>query len=149
MHCRAIQWAVVYCKSNFTLKDLRQPVYYTQYTYSNYDSLFSHIHFHNSLILNGLIKYVYIRYDIWDVLRYDVLLPFCFFPPFSGFSVGSDRSFSILGLLGACTVCWCNQRHSPWKMAVFLMCLFFFDNDELKMKGGANEKKETGVNSEA
>lgn len=48
------------------------------------------------------------------------------FPNFLGFSVGSNRSFSILGLLGACTVCRCNQRHSPWKMAVFLMCLIFW-----------------------
>ncbi len=41
-----------------------------------------------------------------------------------GVSAGSDRSLTILGLLGACTVCWCNQRHSPRKMAVFLTCLY-------------------------
>lgn len=58
---------------------------------------------------------------------------------FLGFSVGSNRSFSILGLLGACTVCRCNQRHSPWKMAVFLMCLFI-DNDKLGLRGRAIDK---------
>lgn len=47
-----------------------------------------------------------------------------------GFSAGSDRSVSILGLLGACTVCRCNQRHSPWEMAVFLTCLFFWTGTE-------------------
>ena len=54
-----------------------------------------------------------------------MLFAYHFLSNFIGFSVGSNRSFSILGLLGACTVCRCNQRHSPWKMAVFLMCLFF------------------------
>lgn len=65
---------------------------------------------------------------------------------FAGFSAGSNGSFAVLGLLGACTVCRCNQRHSPWKMAVFLMCLFF-DNDELGLRGDDNMKLESAVSA--
>lgn len=58
----------------------------------------------------------------------------------SGFPVGTNGSVAVLGLLGACTVCRCNQRHSPWKMAVFLMCLFF--DDELGARAGEEEPME-------
>lgn len=68
-----------------------------------------------------------------------------YFLTLTGVSIGSDGSLSILGLLGAHTVCGCNQRHSPWKMAVFLMCLcfVFLFFDELGLKKEAND--ETGV----
>lgn len=84
---------------------------------------------HSSVFIVQLAEYM-----IFKIINYDDL----FFPSLAGFSVGSNWSFSILGLLGACTVCRCNQRHSPWKMAVFLMCLFF--DDELGLRGGAYEK---------